>query len=114
MPKQSRDKVDQPQCHQICQEFKNRQIRICSEKNTRAEPYATVIIKVKIRQGRHNTQAYANTPACAPHTLLWEAQRNGSIDFIRLGGDILTVCERKCGSMLFISMTENDKKALFY
>lgn len=115
MPKQSRDKVDQPQCHQICQGFKNQQIKICSEKNTRAEPYAIVIIKVKIRQEIHTRpHAYTNTQHAHAHTLLLDAQRNASLDFVKLGGDTLTLCEGKCGYMLFISMTGNDKKALFY
>lgn len=67
MPKQSRDKVDQPQCHQICQEFKNQQIKMCRERNPLAEPHAIVIIKVKTGQETHD--ACVHKHRCA-HTHL--------------------------------------------
>jgi hypothetical protein len=44
MPKQSRDKVGQPQCHQICQELKNQQIKICIEKETLMQSHTPLLL----------------------------------------------------------------------
>ena len=107
IPKQSRDKVDQPQCHQICQEFRNQKIKICGEKNTHVEPYTIVIIKVRMWQETHI------------HLYLMLTLRNLGTDFIILRGDSLTLCKKEnvARYFLFISMTkkaENDEKTLSY
>lgn len=123
MSKQSRDKVDQPVSPNLSTVQKPANQNLQWEKHSCRAIHYCYYQGEDVTGNTQHTRTHKHTWACRPtlthghahaHVLTLEAQGNVTIDFTILCGDVWTLCERKCGCLLFISVSENDKKALFY